>query len=624
MPSIVINNATIEFRCNDRTFGECLNFMIVQHGMGAEKIAKRMGISTKWVRELCGRLTDPKTKQRQDAVSADRERTEKIRKIVDDLECRGNHRYSYTSAPDIFDKKADPNGLIYIRIDDEDFLELTKAIIEKFELDFMYSQEKLGECLYISQSTYNKKYVNKTDRKITKYTTEQQYGILRNLLNLIGYRDMASLSYVYRNPVGFAECIYRLVNTERSPQNTEKVEYGDIICSLSAYKETEHVIDLFDTYNVTGVQRNEIFRFLVRLMDRGIENSKIGDEYVKAYAQCDCGKAISALNDYFAKRRNNATGDEELADFLSAEMLNSNCTDRSDLTATLLYLISEIGKSEYSNFLEKFINDSGMRQLTTVIIFEMCGYMRYRKKILLTYKNGAFYQIKTADLFEHSTEVFETPLYNIANAVNEEEKLGKNQNQIYKDAVERFTKLNPAKQNVVLEHIKAFVPSTSAICDLSYMDCYRTIQSNKYDSAKRVIDKLIRSVHLNTTESYFPMIADCIKMSEKTEAVQNMSDKGKTVNKQISNAKRYELYAKAYALVGINLTGTVEEKLKFTAEEWKVWALYECCIRSGQEELLKEVKKIAVKIIRDNQRDEEKAEGRKTNQKKHSKEKNIE
>ena len=126
--------------------------------------------------------------------------------------------------------------------------------------------------------------------------------------------------------------------------------------------------------------------------------------------------------------------------------------------------------------------------------------------------------------------------------------------------------MNPAKQNVVLEHIKAFVPSTSAICDLSYMDCYRTIRINEYDIANRVIFELIRSVHLNTTESYFPMIADCIKMSEKTEAVQNISDKGKPVNKQESNAKRYELYAKAYALVGINLTDTVEEKLKFTAE----------------------------------------------------------
>lgn len=610
MPSIVINNATIEFRLNDRTFGECVNFMKVQHGMNDTDIAKRMGISTKRLGELCERLAEPNKEWRQDAVSADERRTAQLRKIVDELEVRGEHRYSYTSAPDVFDKKADPNGLIYFRIDDDDFYDLTKQIIEKFELDFMYSQEKLGECLYIKQGTYNKKYVNKTDLKIPRYTTEQQYGILRNLLNLIGYRDMASMNYVYRDPAGFAECIYRLVNTGRSPQNTEKVKYRDIICSRSAYKETEHVIDLFDTYNVTDVQRDEIFRFLVRLIDRGIENSKIGDEYVKAYAQCDCGKAISALNDYFAKRRNTATGDEELADFLSAEMLNSNYTDRSELTATLLYLISEISKSEYSNFLEKFINDSGMRQLTTVIIFEMCGYMRYHKRILLTYKSGAFYRIKTADIFEHSAEVFDTPLYNIANAVDDK-NLSETQEQIYNDAVKRFMKMNPAKQNVVLEHIKAFVPSTSAICDLSYMDCYRTIRSNEYDIANRVIFELIRSVHLNTTESYFPMIADCIKMSEKTEAVQNISDKGKTVNKQISNAKRYELYAKAYALVGINLTDTVEKKLKFTAEEWKVWALYECCIRSGQEELLKMVKKIAAKVIRDKQRDEEKQENAK-------------
>lgn len=610
MPSIVINNATIEFRLNDRTFGECVNFMKVQHGMKDTDIAKRMGISTKRLGELCERLEDPNNKRRQDAVSADERRTAQLRKIVDELEARGDHRYSYTSAPDVFDKKADRNGLIYFRINDDDFYDLTKQIIEKFELDLMYSQEKLGECLYIKQCTYNKKYVNKTDLKISKYTTEQQYGILRNLLNLIGYRDMASMNYVYRDPADFAECIYRLVNTGRSPQNTEKVEYRDIICSRSAYKETEHVIDLFDTYNVTDVQRDEIFRFLVRLIDRGIENSKIGDEYVKAYAQCDCGKAISALNDYFAKRRNTAIGDEELADFLSAEMLNSNCTDRSDLTATLLYLISEISKSEYSNFLEKFINDSGMRQLTTVIIFEMCGYMRYHKRILLTYKSGAFYRIKTADIFEHSAEVFDTPLYNIANAVDDK-NLSETQEQIYNDAVKRFMKMNPAKQNVVLEHIKAFVPSTSAICDLSYMDCYRTIRSNEYDIANRVIFELIRSVHLNTTESYFPMIADCIKMSEKTEAVQNISDKGKTLNKQISNAKRYELYAKAYALVGINLTDTVEEKLKFTAEEWKVWALYECCIRSGQEELLEMVKKIAAKVIRDKQREEGKQENAK-------------
>lgn len=623
MPSIVINNATIEFRLNDRTFGECVNFMKVQHGMNDTDIAKRMGISTKRLGELCERLAEPNKEWRQDAVSADERRTAQLRKIVDELEVRGEHRYSYTSAPDVFDKKADPNGLIYFRIDDDDFYDLTKQIIEKFELDFMYSQEKLGECLYIKQGTYNKKYVNKTDLKIPRYTTEQQYGILRNLLNLIGYRDMASMNYVYRDPAGFAECIYRLVNTGRSPQNTEKVKYRDIICSRSACKETEHVIDLFDTYNVTDVQRDEIFRFLVRLIDRGIENSKIGDEYVKAYAQCDCGKAISALNDYFAKRRNTATGDEELADFLSAEMLNSNYTDRSELTATLLYLISEISKSEYSNFLEKFINDSGMRQLTTVIIFEMCGYMRYHKRILLTYKRGAFYQIKTADIFEHSAEVFDTPLYNIANAVDDK-KLSETQEPIYNDAVKRFTKMNPAKQNVVLEHIKAFVPSTSAICDLSYMDCYRTIRINEYDIANRVIFELIRSVHLNTTESYFPMIADCIKMSEKTEAVQNISDKGKTVNKQISNAKRYELYAKAYALVGINLTDTVEKKLKFTAEEWKVWALYECCIRSGQEELLEMVKKIAAKVIRDKQRDEEKQENAKQIRKKHSKEKNIE
>lgn len=624
MESKTINNKIIESRCCDLTFGECINFMRVQHGMKDTDIAKRMGISTKRLGELCERLEDPNNKRRQDAVSADERRTAQLRKIVDELEVRGDHRYSYTSEPDVFDEKADPNELTYIRIDDDDFYDLTKQIIEKFELDLMYSQEKLGECLYIKQCTYNKKYVNKTDLKVSKYTTEQQYGILRNLLNLIGYRDMASMNYVYRNPAGFADCIYLLVNTWDSLQNTEKVKYRDIICSRSAYKETEHIIDLFDIYNVTDVQRDEIFRFLVRLMDRGIGNAKIGDGYVKAYAQCDCGKAISALNDYFAKRRNTATGDEELADFLSAEMLNSNCTDRSELTATLLYLISEISKSEYSNFLEKFINDSGMRQLTTVIIFEMCGYMRRRKKIWLTYKNGAFYRIKTADIFMHSTEVFETPLYNIANAVDDKEMLSETQEQIYNDAVKRFTKMNPAKQNVVLEHIKAFVPSAFTICDLSYMDCYRTIRSNKYDSAKRVIDKLIKSVHLNTTESYFPMIADCIKMSEKTEAVQNISDKGKTANKQKSNAKRYELYAKAYALVGINLTDTVEEKLKFTAEEWKVWALYECCIRSGQEELLEMVKKIEAKVIRDKQRDEEKQENAKQIRKKHSKEKNIE
>lgn len=56
--------------------------------------------------------------------------------------------------------------------------------------------------------------------------------------------------------------------------------------------------------------------------------------------------------------------------------------------------------------------------------------------------------------FEHSAEVFDTPLYNIANAVNEKEMLSETQKQIYNDAVERFTKMNPAKQNVVLEHIK--------------------------------------------------------------------------------------------------------------------------------------------------------------------------
>ena len=184
MPSIVINNATIEFRLNDRTFGECINFMRVQHGMKDKDIAKRMGISTKRLGELCERLEDPNNKRRQDAVSADERRTEQLRKIVDELEARGDRRYGYTSAPDVFDKKADPNGLIYFRIDDNDFYDLTKQIIEKFELDFMYSQEKLGECLYIKQCTYNKKYVNKTDLKISKYTTEQQYGILRNLLEL--------------------------------------------------------------------------------------------------------------------------------------------------------------------------------------------------------------------------------------------------------------------------------------------------------------------------------------------------------------------------------------------------------------------------------------------------------
>ena len=87
----------------------------------------------------------------------------------------------------------------------------------------------------------------------------------------------------------------------------------------------------------------------------------------------------------------------------------------------------------------------------------MCGYMRYHKRILLTYKNGAFYRIKTADIFEHSAEVFDTPLYNIANAVNEKEMLSETQKQIYNDAVERFTKMNPAKQNVVLEHILSLI-----------------------------------------------------------------------------------------------------------------------------------------------------------------------
>ena len=46
MESIIINNATIEFRLNDRTFGECVNFMKVQHGMSDKDIANRMGIST--------------------------------------------------------------------------------------------------------------------------------------------------------------------------------------------------------------------------------------------------------------------------------------------------------------------------------------------------------------------------------------------------------------------------------------------------------------------------------------------------------------------------------------------------------------------------------------------------
>ena len=42
MESIIINNATIEFRLNDRTFGECVNFMKVQHGMSDKDIANRM------------------------------------------------------------------------------------------------------------------------------------------------------------------------------------------------------------------------------------------------------------------------------------------------------------------------------------------------------------------------------------------------------------------------------------------------------------------------------------------------------------------------------------------------------------------------------------------------------
>lgn len=71
MPSIVINNTTIEFRLNDRTFGECVNFMKVQHGMNDTDIAKRMGISTKRLGELCERSADPNNKRRQDAVSAD-------------------------------------------------------------------------------------------------------------------------------------------------------------------------------------------------------------------------------------------------------------------------------------------------------------------------------------------------------------------------------------------------------------------------------------------------------------------------------------------------------------------------------------------------------------------------
>ena len=108
----------------------------------------------------------------------------------------------------------------------------------------MYSQEKLGECLYIKQCTYNKKYVNKTDLKISKYTTEQQYGILRNLLNLIGYRDMASMNYVYRNPAGFADCIYLLVNTWDSLQNTEKVKYRDIILQILRHKEMSYTLTI--------------------------------------------------------------------------------------------------------------------------------------------------------------------------------------------------------------------------------------------------------------------------------------------------------------------------------------------------------------------------------------------
>ena len=56
MESKTINNKIIESRCCNLTFGECINFMRVQHGMKDTDIAKRMGISTKRLGELCERL----------------------------------------------------------------------------------------------------------------------------------------------------------------------------------------------------------------------------------------------------------------------------------------------------------------------------------------------------------------------------------------------------------------------------------------------------------------------------------------------------------------------------------------------------------------------------------------
>lgn len=223
--------------------------------------------------------------------------------------------------------------------------------------------------------------------------------------------------------------------------------------------------------------------------------------------------------------------------------------------------------------LKVFRKDHNVRHDMLVYLYEMSRYKIYYK-----YADEELTDIRTAD----------------------EDELSSDQRKCYEAAVDKFSHLSISEQQTVFNYIYAFVPPIIScedlnLCDIGYLNDYKTVNEHDGTKAFNYFVEMISYGQIGVHQRDFVVPASCILMSglsDKTPHIPVITGKNPTA-KQVRNAKKYEIYAKAYALHNIDLTEIILKKLSFSSDDWEKWMYIENCYRTDRSDILEKMRSFA-------------------------------
>lgn len=562
---------------------EGIEYLNKECGFSQQAIAEKLKVHVKTVESYL----------RGDTHSEDCEK--EINRIIREQKPKKNKHYGYINGRLSYCKGRQriENAYMFYRLPNQDFYMLVCDIISTYRLFDIYSQAELAKILGISQKDYSIEYERNNfslnvdpDKKYKYYSTDEQTEIMKKFYSLISLGDGKG-DKVFRSPLKFSKCFEGIINA----QSVERMlTYRDGRFYIAkAVREADHIIDLFIIRDVDIEQTEQILSFLINFMNRGFYGNT-GEEYNKSCLLLDFKKCINAVNEYYKNisdsscdRSNLPVWDpneevycRNIAEYLAERVCadeNCNDDDKAVLQKTLAYIIGEIRREEYSGLLKVFRKDHNVRYDMLVYLYSMSLYNRYYK-----YADEELTDIRTAD----------------------EDELSSDQRICYEAAVDKFSHLSISEQQTVFNYIYAFVPPFIScedlnFCDSGYLDDYKTV--NEHDGAKafNYFVEMIEHGQIGVHQRDFVVPASCILMSglsDKNPHIPVITGKNPTA-KQVRNAKKYEIYAKAYALHNIDLTEIILKKLSFSSDDWEKWMYIENCYRTDRSDILEKMRSFA-------------------------------